>query len=61
MHVPLSSWLPITFEQLVKLDTATKTKKMWFEKDCYPSEPVFVATPDAEEEDDGLLEPKYLI
>lgn len=26
---------------------------MWTEEECYPSEPVFVASPDAVEEDDG--------
>lgn len=26
---------------------------MWIEEECYPSEPVFVASPDAVEEDDG--------
>ncbi len=26
---------------------------MWIEEECYPSEPVFIASPDAVEEDDG--------
>ena len=39
--------------QLVKLDVTTKTRLIWSEKDCFPSEPVFVAAPDAEEEDEG--------
>jgi len=26
---------------------------VWTEEECYPSEPVFVASPDAVEEDDG--------
>lgn len=30
-----------------------KTKTVWHEKDCFPSEPVFVAAPDATEEDQG--------
>lgn len=40
--------------QIVKLDVTTKTKTVWYEKDCFPSEPVFVAAPDAEEEDQGI-------
>jgi carotenoid cleavage dioxygenase-like enzyme len=32
-----------------------RTSKTWSEDDCYPGEPVFVATPDAVKEDDGLI------
>ena len=31
----------------------TKNELIWSEKDCFPSEPVFVAAPDAQEEDEG--------
>lgn len=27
----------------------------WQEENCYPSEPVFISSPDAEKEDDGIL------
>jgi carotenoid cleavage dioxygenase-like enzyme len=27
----------------------------WFEDGCYPSEPVFVPTPDTQAEDDGVI------
>lgn len=31
---------------LIKVDTVTKTKKIWHEKGLYPSEPIFVPDPD---------------
>lgn len=42
-------------KSLVKIDTVTKTSIKWCEEDVFPSEPVFVATPGAEAEDDGVL------
>ncbi len=30
---------------LVKVDVKTRESKLWFEEDCYPGEPVFVAAP----------------
>ncbi|MGI0018314.1 MAG: carotenoid oxygenase family protein [Nitrosotalea sp.] len=41
--------------QLVKIDISQKTSKIWSEKDRYPGEPVFVGTPDATKEDEGLI------
>lgn len=38
-----------------KIDTVTKTHVEWSEVDCYPSEPVFVASPGAVDEDDGVI------
>ncbi|KAF7667376.1 hypothetical protein LDENG_00066890, partial [Lucifuga dentata] len=29
--------------------------QVWYQKGFYPSEPVFVASPDAVEEDDGVI------
>lgn len=48
------------FDQLVKLDTNptttdTVTTSTWYEPGCYPAEPVFVAAPDARDEDDGVV------
>ena len=47
---------------LVKADVIHRTKKTWFEADCYPSEPIFVHRPTNEgkisghqEEDDGIV------
>lgn len=31
--------------QLIKVDTKTGEMKTWCEKNCYPSEPVFVPAP----------------
>lgn len=39
--------------QIGKGDIVTRKYTEWTEEDCYPSEPVFVATPGAVEEDDG--------
>ena len=39
----------------MKLDVTTKAKTVWCEKNCFPSEPVFVAAPDAEGEDEGIV------
>jgi beta,beta-carotene 9',10'-dioxygenase len=41
--------------QLVKVNVQTKETQRWFEEDCYPGEGIFVASPDATEEDQGLL------
>lgn len=39
--------------QIVKLNVQTRETQEWLEEDCYPSEPLFVPTPGAAEEDDG--------
>jgi len=41
--------------RLVKADLVNNTTKTWQEDGCYPGEPVFVARPGAEKEDDGLI------
>lgn len=41
--------------QLIKVDTHTGNSRTWSQADCYPGEPVFVATPDGTEENDGVL------
>ncbi|MEM7112757.1 MAG: carotenoid oxygenase family protein [Chloroflexota bacterium] len=40
---------------LVKVDLETRRDSLWHEPGTYPGEPVFVAAPDAEAEDDGLI------
>jgi beta,beta-carotene 9',10'-dioxygenase len=42
-------------EQVVKLDTYTGRSIRWSQAGCYPGEPVFVARPAGELEDDGAL------
>lgn len=32
---------------LIKVDTITKSFRTWCERNCYPSEPIFVASPDS--------------
>jgi carotenoid cleavage dioxygenase-like enzyme len=46
-----NGWL----EEILKIDTTDGTTLSWSQPDCYPGEPVFVARPDAEHEDDGVL------
>lgn len=41
--------------KIAKVDILTRTHKIWQSDDVYISEPVFVASPDAVEEDDGVL------
>lgn len=48
---PASDW----FDAVVKVDVAERETTTWSEPGGYPGEPVFVATPDATAEDDGIL------
>jgi beta,beta-carotene 9',10'-dioxygenase len=43
------------FAQIVKLDITDGSRLSFSQPNCYPGEPVFVARPDAEHEDDGVL------
>lgn len=40
---------------IYKMDTSTREVKRWSEKECYPGEPVFVPTPGAKSEDEGVV------
>ncbi|KAE8592642.1 hypothetical protein XENTR_v10018831 [Xenopus tropicalis] len=40
---------------LIKVDIQTKKLKIWQEEGFYPSEPVFVSSPDLKEEDSGVI------
>ena len=42
-------------DQIVKIDAEAGDVASWYEGGCYPGEPVFVARPGAEAEDDGVL------
>jgi beta,beta-carotene 9',10'-dioxygenase len=42
-------------ERILKVDTADGATRSWSQPACYPGEPVFVARPDADREDDGVL------
>ncbi|XP_077580698.1 beta,beta-carotene 15,15'-dioxygenase [Stigmatopora nigra] len=41
--------------KIIKVDTVAKSHLEWHQDNCYPSEPVFVASPGAVDEDDGVL------
>ncbi|XP_022523373.2 carotenoid-cleaving dioxygenase, mitochondrial isoform X2 [Astyanax mexicanus] len=42
-------------DSLIKMDLNNKKLKAWHQPGFYPSEPVFVPSPEAEEEDDGVI------
>jgi carotenoid cleavage dioxygenase-like enzyme len=42
-------------EQIVRVDLLDRSTLSWAQPGSYPGEPVFVARPDAEREDDGVL------
>jgi beta,beta-carotene 9',10'-dioxygenase len=42
-------------ERIVKIDTHDGSARSWSQPGCYPGEPVFVARPEADGEDDGAL------
>lgn len=42
-------------DQLVKVDVQHKTAQIWRSPDCYPGEPVFVAAPAVQSEDEGVV------
>jgi carotenoid cleavage dioxygenase-like enzyme len=42
-------------DRIVKIDTTDGATLSWSQAGCYPGEPVFVARPQAEREDDGAL------
>ena len=42
-------------DRIVKADVAEGTSSVWSEEGCFPGEPVFVAAPGAEREDEGVL------
>ncbi len=46
-----SGWL----DRIVRADLESRTTTAWSEPGCYPGEPVFVAAPDAQAEDEGVL------
>uniref|UniRef100_A0A6J0UMW6 Beta,beta-carotene 15,15'-dioxygenase n=1 Tax=Pogona vitticeps TaxID=103695 RepID=A0A6J0UMW6_9SAUR len=47
-------WSPVP-TQVVKFDIVTKQRLHWEEEHCWPAEPVFVPSPNAKEEDDGII------
>jgi beta,beta-carotene 9',10'-dioxygenase len=52
----LSSTIPHHFpNQLIKFDKETGTISQWSAAGCFPSAPLFVQQPEAQQEDDGVL------
>uniref|UniRef100_A0A8C9XP29 Beta-carotene oxygenase 1, like n=1 Tax=Sander lucioperca TaxID=283035 RepID=A0A8C9XP29_SANLU len=41
--------------KMAKVDIVSRKHVEWFQENCFPSEPVFVASPGATEEDDGVI------
>jgi carotenoid cleavage dioxygenase-like enzyme len=46
-----SGWI----DRIMRVDTEAETATHWSQTGCYPGEPVFVARPNADREDDGVL------
>jgi carotenoid cleavage dioxygenase-like enzyme len=42
-------------DNIVKIDLDADAVRTWYAAGCFPGEPVFVAAPDARQEDDGLI------
>ncbi len=42
-------------DRLVKIDIQGRTSKSWKEERCYPGEPVFISSPNATKEDEGVI------
>ena len=40
---------------LIKVDIYNKTKLTWCENNVYPSEPIFISSPNPQSEDDGVI------
>ncbi|XP_072374034.1 beta,beta-carotene 15,15'-dioxygenase-like [Scyliorhinus torazame] len=47
-------WQPVP-TKIIKCDIQTRSCLEWMEEHCWPAEPVFVKTPEAEDEDDGVI------
>ncbi|XP_077165730.1 beta,beta-carotene 15,15'-dioxygenase isoform X2 [Paroedura picta] len=47
-------WSPVP-SKIIKFDILTRRKLNWEEEHCWPAEPVFVPSPSAKEEDDGII------
>jgi beta,beta-carotene 9',10'-dioxygenase len=45
----------IWLDRIVKADVEERSSKVWFQEGYYPGEPVFVAAPEAQAEDEGVL------
>lgn len=43
------------WDRLVKVDTGNGATRTWGEEDCYPGEPIFVASPKGRREDSGVV------
>lgn len=42
-------------DRLIKINVQSKDFVTWFEKNCHPGEPIFVARPESNNEDDGVI------
>lgn len=42
-------------DRIIKFNVATGEKLLWMQEGLFPAEPIFLPSPDATEEDDGIL------
>lgn len=52
---PAQDGSSVWVDRLAKVNVNTGAVNTWQEPNCYPGEPLFVATPDGAAEDDGVL------
>lgn len=43
------------YNYISKIDIKQYRMQRWYQPDCYPAQPIFVASPDRTSEDDGIL------
>ena len=53
--LPVRGDLPPWLQGSLKVDVVERGTRIWEESGSFPGEPVFVAAPDAEAEDEGVL------
>ena len=51
----LSQSNPAFYDQITKINISDKSAIKWSEEGCFPGEPVFIAAPDSQKEDEGVL------
>ncbi len=51
----LSDANPAFYDQITKINISDKSSIQWSEQGCFPGEPVFIASPESQQEDEGII------
>jgi carotenoid cleavage dioxygenase-like enzyme len=43
------------YNSIVKINTQNGSSSHWYQEDCYPGEPYFIASPDSKNDEDGII------